>query len=136
MRFLKVVSSVSPTKKSPVQMSERFQNYIKRAIQEINHRFTEPLSLDELSGICGVSRYYLSHEFHRYVGDTLIEYIILCRVNHAKELLKYSNLDMETISSQCGFRSASHFIRQFKAHVNMTPLQYRKKWSDPHTPAV
>ncbi len=105
-------------------------DYIRRALQEINHRFTEPISLDELSRACGVSKYYLSHEFRRYIGNTLIEYVILCRVNHAKELLKYSDTDIEGISFQCGFRSASHFIRQFKAHVNMTPLQYRKKWGN------
>lgn len=101
---------------------------IQNAVKEIEKHFQEELTLDRLADSLFVSKYYLTREFKRYVGTSPNEYLIVTRLNHAKELLKYSALSVEDICSRSGFHYTSYFITQFKKHENCTPLQYRKEW--------
>lgn len=105
-------------------------SYLKDALNEIEKHFQEPINLDYLSGKCNVSKYHLSREFKKYIGVPLNEYIILTRLNHAKELLKYSHLTIEEIAFSCGFHQATHFINLFKKREKRTPLRYRKEWGN------
>lgn len=102
--------------------------WLKNLLKEMENHFQEPLTLDMLSEKSGVSKFHLSREFKRYVGTTPNEYLILTRLNHAKELLKYSELTVEKIAFSCGFYHVSHFINQFKKYEKITPLQFRKEW--------
>lgn len=104
--------------------------YLKSILKEMENRFQEPLTLDLLSEKFGVSKFHLSREFKRYIGTTPNEYLILTRLNHAKELLKYSETTVEEIAYACGFHHVSHFINLFKKHEKTTPLQYRREWGN------
>lgn len=107
-------------------------DYLKNVLKKIENQFREPLSLDLLSAEFGVSKYHLSREFKRYMGTPLNEYLIITRLNHAKELLKYAfDLTVEEIAYTCGFHHVSHFINLFKKHEKMTPLQFRREWGEP-----
>lgn len=106
-------------------------DYIKNILKEIEQNFQDYLSLDSLALETGISKYHMSREFKRYMGITLNEYIIMTRLNHAKELLKYTDKTVEEIAFSCGFHHVSHFINQFKKHEKSTPLQYRKEWGNP-----
>lgn len=103
---------------------------LKRAVKEIDNHFQEPLTLDGLSALAGISKYHFSREFKRYIGMTPNEYIIVARINYSKQLLKYSNQTIEEITFNCGFHNVSHFINLFKKHEKATPLKYRKEWRE------
>ena len=103
-------------------------DYIKKALKIIENRFAEPLSLETIAKEVGVSKYHLSRIFKLQTGITVKEYIILKRINYAKELLRYSDMTVEEISYTCGFNHASHFINMFKACEDATPKQFRLEW--------
>ncbi len=103
-------------------------DYIKNMVKYLDQHFKEEISLEQLAKLYGVSQYYLSREFKKYLGVTYSEYLILLRLNYAKELLKYSGLSVNDITFQCGMNNVSHFINLFKAREDMTPLSYRKEW--------
>ena len=52
--------------------------------------------------------------------------------NHVRELYKCPkcNLAVE-IASACGFADYNYFIRAFRHHTGLTPLQYRKQMRKP-----
>ncbi|MGN0243868.1 MAG: AraC family transcriptional regulator [Lachnospiraceae bacterium] len=104
-------------------------SYIKDILKKIDKQFQEPLSLDDFAEEIGISKFHLSREFKRYIGVPLNEYLITIRLNHSKELLKYSALSVEEVAYNSGFHNVSHFINLFKKHAQATPLQYRKEWS-------
>lgn len=104
--------------------------YMKKVLERLDHNFRERQSLDELSRFVGVSKYHLSHEFKRYTGTTINEYLILARLSYAKELLKYSELSVSEIANAAGIPNSSHFINLFKAREGVTPLAYRKEWGN------
>ena len=103
-------------------------DFIKQTLKTVENEFTRPLTIDELAGKSGVSKFHFSREFKKYVGTTLHDYLITARINHAKEMLKYTNKSVEQIAYESGFNQASHFIQMFKSREKSTPLQYRKDW--------
>ena len=52
--------------------------------------------------------------------------LINMKIEHAKGLLEEGELAVAEVSAECGYDSVSNFIKLFKKHTNLTPLQYRK----------
>lgn len=102
--------------------------YLKEALKYIEQNFKSPITLQDIAEHIHISKYYLCREFKKYIGVTLNEYIINCRLTYAKELLKYTKDSISEITSTCGMNNTSHFINLFKAREFCTPLEYRKEW--------
>ena len=93
----------------------------------VNANFTEKISLDRLGSDLNLSKYYASHIFKEVTGFTVMEYVMGCRLNHAKYLLEMEpNWSLAEVSRKSGFESTSHFSRFFKDKVGITPSHYRK----------
>lgn len=104
--------------------------FLTTAMKIIDTQFQEPLSLDILAMKTGISKYHLAREFKRYIGMPPNEYIIVTRLNHSKDLLKYTDRTVEEISYSCGFHQVSHYINLFKKHEGITPLKFRREWQE------
>lgn len=102
--------------------------YIRAIMKYIDLHFSEDLTLEFLAKYQNINKYHLSHEFKKYTGLTLKEYIITTRLSYAKDLLKYTEKTIQEISEQCGIYHTSHFINLFKAREGCTPHVYRKEW--------
>ena len=50
------------------------------------------------------------------------------RVAKAQQLLTESNLSMEQIAAQTGFKNRQHLIYEFKNQISVTPSDYRKQY--------
>lgn len=103
--------------------------YLTKTIRYIDQHYKEEISLDNLSREIGISKYYLLKQFKKYYGTTITEYQIMNRLNYTKELLRYTDKSISEISFECGINHTSHFIKLFKKHEGVTPLQYRNRWS-------
>lgn len=87
------------------------------------------LSLSKISEILGLSPHTTSQVCNRYFGQSLIEIIRNKRIQFAKKALTESNLPILRIGFDVGFNSKNAFIRAFKELTNLTPSNYRKKFS-------
>lgn len=58
------------------------------------------------------------------------EYLINCRLDYAKELLKYSDKSIYDITFLIGMNNVSHFTNLFKSRENLTPHAFRCQWRD------
>lgn len=93
---------------------------ISRVLAYIHRHYPEELSLDGLAGRFHVSKYYLSHEFSRQVGTSLYRYILLKRLQIAREMLLEGTAPTETAAA-CGFRDYPNFYRAFRARYDCGP---------------
>ena len=91
----------------------------------INDHFTQPLKLDALARQFGVSMSFLSHEFVKYTGRSVYDYILYRRVLLAKAMMT-TNHSLNEVAYQCGFNDYSSFLRIFRKMVGMSPSAYRK----------
>ncbi len=69
---------------------------------------------------------YLSNLFSSVEGITLEQYIIRQKIEKAKELLFYDELNLSQIASQLGYSSVAHLSAQFKKVTGMTPSELKK----------
>ena len=95
----------------------------------IDEHFHQNLTLEDLADLAHFSPSYLSRLFHNTTGLTLKTYITLKRLENAEYLLKNSSLNIHEIAFNCGFPNVSHFNRVFKAHTNLSPMEYRRHYS-------
>ena len=91
----------------------------------IHDNFFRELTLNEIADYVGYSPEYLSKLFSSMMGVSVHQYLMHVRMEHAKELLKYSQLTIKEISSECGFKSIHHFSRAFKEYQGAPPATWR-----------
>lgn len=72
---------------------------------------------------------YLSHLFSSIEGITLEQYIIRQKIERAKELLFYDELNLSQIADALGYSSVAHLSAQFKKITGFTPSEMKKSRS-------
>lgn len=103
----------------------KFRPVVKNAIEYINNNLESSLQVNELAKIFGLNRSYLSKAFIDDTGVSIQAYIMNLKLEHAKKLLRTSDIGLKEISERLYFSSQSHFQNVFKKHFNQTPTQYR-----------
>ena len=94
--------------------------------QYLNEHFREDISLQSLSEIVHLSKYYLAHAFKEYRGVSPINYLTQIRINEAKHLLETTDFSAAKIADFTGFSSQSYFSQIFHKETGMTPNKYRR----------
>lgn len=98
---------------------------VQSVLSYIHEHYTEDITLDDLAAHSGVSRNYLSGAFRRLNGMTVWNYILIKRVDLAKNYLSKTDRSMLEIAADCGFNSTANFNKAFKKYTSQTPSQYR-----------
>ena len=94
---------------------------LHRVIDYIQAHLEDDLSLKELANIAQMSAHYFSQLFKQSTGFSPHQYVIRCRIERAKELLRQQNLPIAAVAKLVGFVDQSHFHRHFKRLVGITP---------------
>ena len=100
---------------------------LERVRAYIDEHFLDPLTLDQLSIVSGLSRTYLCRAFRAYAGKPLFTYLQERRIQAAMLALRQSGEKIIRISTDCGFNDLSHFNRCFRKICGVTPLAYRRR---------
>ncbi|MCT4618228.1 MAG: response regulator [Marinisporobacter sp.] len=100
---------------------------VQQAIHYIGKNFNKPISQSMVAEIANVNPAYLSHLFKQEVGINFSDYLTLCRIEYAKELLEKTNCKIKEVSEKCGFHDNRYFCKIFKKSVGVSPTSYRKK---------
>jgi transcriptional regulator GlxA family with amidase domain len=67
--------------------------------------------------------------FQQATGMSPLEYVHSLRLEEAKHLLETGDLSVETIANEVGYEDPAFFSRLFRRKVNLTPAQYRRRFS-------
>lgn len=92
----------------------------------IKENFAKEISVEEAAEFCQFSKSHFMKIFKNVTGDTFLDYVKKCRLEHAYYLLRESEINIEEIGQACGFYNFSYFIRAFKSVYGKSPLQFRK----------
>jgi two-component system response regulator YesN len=99
---------------------------IKKSIAYMNDHYNQNLTLDMVAEHVGLNAAYFSTLFKKEMGVNFSSYLINLKIDHAKLLLKNSNLSLINIAIELGFDNQSYFSNVFKKATGMTPKQYRQ----------
>lgn len=105
----------------------KYSSVVQKTIIYIDADLTADLTLSTMAEINNVSASYLSSLFKKETGETLTEFVNKRRVKLAKNLLKTTNLQIQTIAQHCGILDVHYFSKIFKKYEGLTPKAFRDK---------
>jgi AraC family transcriptional regulator of arabinose operon len=98
---------------------------IARALDAMEERMAEPLTIRELAAIAGLSPSRFAHLFRRAVGVPPLRRLQALRLARARQLLEDTSLPIRDVMRQVGCNDPSHFSKDFKRHFGVGPRKYR-----------
>lgn len=104
--------------------SRHFES-IQRVVREVLQNFHHPLEMGDMIQLAGMSRATFCREFKKSTGRSFIEFVNEVRVDAARQRLRLSHDAVSKIALETGFGNLSHFNRQFRRLVGMSPREYR-----------
>ena len=93
-------------------------------LAHIDAHLGEPLPLEGLAALTGLSVWRFATVFRERVGIAPHRYVSLRRVRHAQALLR-QGAPLALAASESGFCDQSHLSRRFKRLCGMTPGEYQ-----------
>ena len=75
----------------------------------------------------GFSKSYLSAYFKDTLGFKISDFILRCKLEEGRDLLRFTDKSITTISTYLCFSSQSHFQTAFKKQYGITPKEYRRQ---------
>lgn len=112
-----------------VHKSNMPKSDVEKAKSFIANNITNPITVKDVADHVNLSAEYFTKLFKRETGQNIKEYIALSKVSAAKEMLEHSNVSVGMIALELGYSYFSHFTQVFKKYENMTPSEYRSKYS-------
>ncbi len=94
--------------------------------QLMEQNIEKPLSLDEIATATGLSRRQIERLFKRHLGCVPNRYYLQVRLRRARELLLQTSMPIIDITTACGFQSAPHFSRCYRAQFGCPPSAERQ----------
>ena len=94
----------------------------------INTHYKNPIRLEELANLVGMSPVSFSRFFKLRVNKTISDYIIDIRLGHASRQLIDTTNSIAEICYECGFNNLSNFNRIFKKKKDYSPKQFRENY--------
>ena len=126
LQFLATVAQhAGESSYEPQELSDSITQKVYAVTSYIHRHYASELSLEYLAEKFFISPYYLSHQFRRVTGFSLINYIQITRVRNAQQLLLYTDMKIADITTSCGFTSFSQFNRVFNKFCHTSPSQFR-----------
>jgi AraC-like DNA-binding protein len=105
------------------------QNQLYQMSRVMEQNFAYNLKLEEFAQLCHMSLSTFKKSFKEYYHTTPAVWLKQRKLDRALHQLLTSDSSISQISFESGFEDTSHFIRVFKQKHNLTPLQYRQKFS-------
>ncbi len=101
-----------------------YSGKVQKIIQFINNNYQNNYSICELASMFNISSDYLRHIFKEETGQTIMNFITLVKIDHAKELLESRKYKIYEVAEATGFSTAQYFSYVFKKVTGVNPTDY------------
>ncbi len=99
---------------------------VRRVREYLVETYASSVSLEELAKLANLSPYHLHRVFTREVGMPPHAFQTQVRISRARVLLN-GGKPLHAVAAETGFADQSHFTREFKRFVGLTPGAYRSR---------
>ena len=100
-------------------------NPAQKALWYIESHLAEPLTLDDVAGVAGVSRFHLVRAFAAATGFSVMRYVRARRLSKAAQALAAGAPDILSLALDADYSSHEAFTRAFRDHFGVTPEMVR-----------
>jgi AraC family transcriptional regulator len=99
----------------------------RRAIDFLMDHLDTDIGVRDLASHVGLSQFHFTRAFRQTVGVSPHRYLLLRRLDRAKELLERTALSVTAIAARVGYQDPNQLARLFRAELRTTPTAYRRK---------
>ena len=100
---------------------------VQRALAFIDQHALEGISTSDVVKNLHVSRSLADLRFREVTGSSILEAILVRRLDATKRLLRETDLHISEIALRCGYRDANYLKNLFKKRVGMSMREFRRR---------
>jgi len=104
--------------------------HLCRARDHADRHYDQPLDLEQLAAVAGISKYHFQRLFTATYGMSPAEHLSRRRVERAQDLLRATNLTVTEVCMTVGFTSLGSFSARFRELVGVSPSEFRRRYAD------
>jgi AraC-like DNA-binding protein len=102
--------------------------HLLRAKDLADARYFEPLAVEDLARVAGLSRAHFTREFRRTYGESPHAYLLTRRMERAAAMLRATDHSVADICFSVGLQSVGSFTTSFSRTYGLSPTAYRAKY--------
>ena len=102
--------------------------HLRRARDHVDRHFAEPLDLDALAAVSGLSKFHFLRLFASTYGATPAAYLSERRIERAQDLLRATTLSVTEVCHAVGFSSLGSFSSRFAQVTGEPPSAFQRRW--------
>ncbi len=100
---------------------------LHRALEQMRLFYFQPMRVDELAAMSGVSPSHFNRLFKRSFGTSPIDWLRRERISQAKRRLVETTEPIKQIAGQVGYADRFFFSKDFKRYTGSTPGEFRAR---------
>lgn len=120
LRLLELLKLISKSEKN----AEYKNIYVYKAIDYIDHNFSNNISVKSIAKEVGLNYSYLERQFKHHTNKTINNYVTEKRIQMAKKLMLATGLPIIDIAIEVGYNSRQSFFKAFKKSTGTSPTQF------------
>lgn len=101
---------------------------INKIYEYIMQNFTQPIPLDEISGLLNMCPSTFCRYFRKHTRKNFTHFLNEIRIGHACKMLIDGDVSITEICFMSGYNNIAYFNRQFKALKQLTPKAFRQAY--------
>lgn len=99
---------------------------LRRVLDYVESYLAEPITLDDLAGAAGMSRFHFGRVFRQEMGISPYAHLLQRRVAVASIMLRDTETPLDQVAERAGLGGARRFATTFRRVTGVTPGQYRR----------
>lgn len=124
-----LIEAQNAGKREKTQHDYPGDTYVEYAITFITNNY-DHIKINDIASYVGITRSYLAAIFKKKMNVTPQEYLVNFRLKKAAELLESTNMSVQDIASQIGYKDPLTFSKMFKQIYGLSPRNYREEQHD------
>ena len=104
---------------------------VERIREHVRSRMAGPVTLDDLAGRAGLSKYHFVRLYRSLTGLTPMADVRRMRVEEARNLILTTDLPLKAVAPRVGLASEYHLSRLLRKHLDMSARELRRSAAPP-----
>ena len=131
--FLNIMGKITLSRsdsQEPQNLASSKSHYAQKIIKEIEDNYKNPeFNIQTICDRLFIHHSYACRIFKEETGCSIKQYVVRRRMIEAEILLKYTSNNIMQIAGSCGYKEAFNFTKAFHKYFQISPSEYRKKYS-------
>ena len=100
-----------------------YTSLVARAVERLRQNFDQPLRIEDLARVLGMSVSGLHHHFKAVTAMSPLQFQKHLRLQEARRLMLSEDLDAASTAYRLGYHDAAHFNREYKSLFGVPPMR-------------